>query len=374
MKNIVLILLGFLVLSCSEDKKQAENFAVSADANQITLTDLQLKNAGIKAENLSDKELSTKIILSGKVEIPPKGTASVSAPSGGYVRVSRLMEGNFVNKGDVLTVLENPELVQLQQDYLLTKSNLAYSQQDYTRQKALNEENASSEKVTQLAQRDAENQSVTLKALEERLRILGINPANVSAGNIQKNVVVKAPISGYISAVNISLGQYISPTDRLFNIINTNDKYLILNVFEKDLAQIKVGQPLYAYLNQNPEKKYLAKIVLIGENYNADGSVSVHCQFENADKSLVTGSFMNAEIETNAKQTTAISEDAVVTWEGKQYVFEEVKPKTFSMLEVEIGVTENGYTEIKNPTVLANKKVVTKGAYALLMGLKNIEE
>lgn len=375
MKNIVLIALGLLFVSCSQTENQPkEKYEVVAKENEIFLTDLQMKNAGILVQNSSEKELASKIILSGRVEVPPKRMASVSAPSGGYVRSSKFMVGSFVNKGEVLTVLENPDLVQLQQDYLLAKSNLGYAQKDYARQKGLNESKASSDKTTQMAYKDAQNQLVMMRTMAERLKVLGVNPESVSAGNIQKSVSVRAPISGYISAVNISLGQFVSPTDRLFEIINSNNKHLVLNVFEKDLDKIKVGQKVYAYSNQNPEKRYTAEVILIGQNYNSDGSVPIHCHLLGNAEGLIAGSFMNAEIESSSHQTSAVPDDAVVTWEGKQYTFEEFAPKKFRMVEVEIGTMENGFTEIKNASAIADKRIVTKGAYTLLMRLKNVEE
>ena len=84
---------------------------------------------------------------------------------------------------------------------------------------------------------------------------------------------------------------------------------------------------------------------------------------------------MNAEIETQTETGNTVPDDAVVTWEGKQYIFEEIQPKTYKMFPVTIGNSENGRTEILNLDEKANnKKFVTKGAYYLLMGLKNVEE
>lgn len=238
-----------------------------------------------------------------------------------------------------------------------------------------NENKASSDKAMQMAHTDAQNQKIMMNAIADRLRILGVNPERLHSGSIQKSIAVKAPISGYISAVNISLGQYVSPADRLFDIINTNKKQLVLKVFEKDLSKIRVGQKVYAFSNENPENQLVANVFLIRKNFEADRSVLVYCNFINSTEHLAKGTFLNAKIETENKISTSISDDAVVTWEGKQYVFEELKPKTYKMVEVQIGNSENGYTELVNTSQsFMNKKFVTKGAYQLLMGLKNIEE
>lgn len=374
MKKILLIFISLSILSCSKEETQTEKTPVATE-NQITLTDLQIKNSGIESKNLDKLDIANKIFLNGQVDVPPQAMASVSAPSGGYVKVSRFMPGNFVQKGQTLATLENPELVQLQQDYLLAKSDLTYAQQDYARQKDLNANKASSDKVTQKAFNDANNQNITMKATAQKLAAMGINPNTLNANNIRRTFAVISPISGYVSSVNVNIGQYVSPMDKMFDVVNTGDLHLALKVFEKDLNKISVGQKVFAYTNQDPTKKYEARVFIIGKDFTPDRSVLVHCHFANENVALIPGTFMNAEIETNAENALAIPDDAIVTWEEKQYIFEEIKPKTYKMFPVNIGNSENGFTELLNFSAEnAKKRFVTKGAYQLLMSLKNVEE
>ena len=374
MKKILLIFISLSILSCSKEETQTEKTSV-VTGNQITLTDLQIKNSGIESKNLDKLDIANKIFLNGQVDVPPQAMASVSAPSGGYVKVSRFMPGNFVQKGQTLAVLENPELVQLQQDYLLAKSNLQYAQQDYSRQKDLNANKASSDKVTQKAFNDSNNQNITMKATAQKLAAMGINPSTLNANNIRRTFAVISPISGYVSSVNVNIGQYVSPMDKMFDVVNTGDLHLALKVFEKDLNKISVGQKVFAYTNQDPTKKYEARVFIIGKDFTPDRSVLVHCHFANENLALIPGTFMNAEIETNAQKALAIPDEAIVTWEEKQYIFEEIQPKTYKMFPVNIGNSENGFTELLNFSAEnAKKKFVTKGAYQLLMSLKNVEE
>lgn len=374
-KKISIITLTVLLFSCGKEESPKDEFEVMAAENQITLNDFQIKNAGIETGTLGKEEISAKITLNGMVDVPPQNLASVSAPSGGYVKYTRFMPGMHVNKGETLAILEDPQIVQLQQDYLLAKSNLNYSQKDYARQSDLNKSKASSDKVMQKAQTEAQNQNILMRGMAEKLRVIGINPENLNAGNIRRSISVSSPVSGYISSVNVKIGQYVSPTDRLFEIVNTDDVHLALSVFEKDLNKIAVGQRVLAYTNQNPDKKYAANIILIGKDFQPDKSVVIHCHFIDYDKNLIPGTYMNAEVETNSEVGNTVPDDAIVTWENKQYIFQEVKPKTYKMVEVKIGNSENNRTEVfnLNPN-LNDKKFVTRGAYYLLMGLKNVEE
>lgn len=376
MKKLIILTLSIFLFSCSKKQEsQEEQFETNAAKDQIILNDAQIKNAGIEIGTLGNEEISEKITLNGMVDVPPQNLASVSAPSGGYVKYTKFMPGMHVNKGETLAILEDPQIVQLQQDYLLAKSNLSYARKDYTRQNDLNKSKAASDKVTQQAQTEAQNQNILMRGMAEKLRTMGINPENLNAGNIRRSISVSSPVSGYISSVNVKIGQYVSPTDRLFEVVNTDDVHLALSVFEKDLNKISVGQRVFAYTNQNPEKKYAANIILIGKDFQPDKSVVIHCYFIDYDKNLIPGTYMNAEVETNSETGNTVPDDAIVTWKNKQYIFQEVKPKTYKMVEIKIGNSENGRTEIFNiDQNLKNKKFVTKGAYNLLMGLKNVEE
>jgi len=204
------MLSGVLMFACSknEEKVAQETFAVSGE--QITLTALQKKTAGIETATLNNENIANKILLTGQINVPPTGMAGVSSSTGGIIKTARFVPGNYVTRGQTLAVVENPDMARLQQDYLQAKSNLGYAQKDYDRQKYLNKYQASSDKVTQKAANEAQLQGAAVRGIESQLRSYGISPGSVSSGNIRKSVSVVAPISGYISRVNATIGQYVS--------------------------------------------------------------------------------------------------------------------------------------------------------------------
>lgn len=376
-RTIIYLIALFFAVSCSkkEETRTEQKMEVSVHGDQLTLTPLQIKNAGIISQTLNNQNIAHKILLNGQIDVPPQNMASVSSQTGGIVKSARFMPGNYVSRGQTLAVVENPELAQLQQDYLTAKSNLSNAQKNASRQNYLNKYQAVSTKQAQQAQTEAQNQSIAVSSLGARLSSMGISPGSVSQGNIRRTVAVVSPISGYISKVNTNVGQYVAPAEVLYEVVNTSDKHLALKVFEKDINKISVGQRVYAYTNENPEKKYAANIVLIGKDFGPDRSVLIHCHFVDESAALIPGTYMNAEIETDSQESYIIPDDAVVTWEGKQYIFEELKPGTYKMFPVTIGNSENGATQLLNfDHSLASKKFVTKGAYQLLMALKNVEE
>jgi cobalt-zinc-cadmium efflux system membrane fusion protein len=149
---------------------------------------------------------------------------------------------------------------------------------------------------------------------------------------------------------------------------------LAIKVFEKDLDKIFIGQKILTFNNAQPSKVYESEIILIGKDIDGDGSVEVHCHFEQADKSLFPGMYMNGEIQVQSAQVYSLPEEAVLAYEGKNYVFIARDEHTFEMRAVEIGTKENQFVEIVNPEQLIDQNIVIEGAYALLMKMKNVSD
>lgn len=376
MKNIIIIIsLLSLLVSCSNKKQDIENEKqTSGQENVVTLTDAQFKNAGIETGNLSNQNISSMLKLNGKIDVPPQNLVSISAPLGGYLKTTKLLPGMHINKGEVLAVMEDIQYIQLQQDYLSAQAQYTLFESEYTRQKELNQSKATSDKVYELAKANFQSQLVLLKSLEQKLKLIGINPQKLSSNNISKNINIYSPINGYVSAVNVNIGKFVNPSEVLFELVNPTDIHLALTVFEKDVNKLSIGQKLLAYTNNNPDKKFAGEIILISKNLSIQNATEVHCHFEQYDKTLLPGMFMNADIELKGVQATVLPEDAFVRFENKQYVFVAKENRQFEMIEVAVGNTENGNTEILNPEKLQTQKFVIKGAYTLLMALKNTEE
>lgn len=371
---LVLMVLLSAVQCQQKQETTATKKANPKDENTVTFTDAQLRNAPIETTELSMQHISTVLKLNGKIDVPPQNLVSVSTPLGGYLKSTRLLPGMKVAKGQVIAVIENPQFVQLQQDYLMAKSKYHFAQLDYNRQNKLNQSQASSDKVMQQAQSIMSDQQILMNSIAQQLKLVNINPAKISAGNIQRSVPVYSTINGFVSKVNVNIGKYVTPSDVLFELINPSDIHLNLKVYEKDLEMLKTGQRIVAYTNVDPSKKYAGKILLTSKDVDGSGIADVHCHFEKYDPALIPGMYMNAEVETENSFANATPEESVVDFEGKSYVFTETKKQTWMMVPVTLGISENGFVEIVNFSDFKGKKIVTKNAYTLLMKLKNTSE
>lgn len=377
MKHIILISAAVMFASCGGGNKQeAAKEATKVSETTVTLTDAQLKNAALEVGKPQMREIQSVIKVSGKIDVPPQNMVSVSFPLGGYLKSTKLLPGMHINKGDVIAVMEDQQYIQLQQDYLTAKARQEYLEAEYQRQQELNKSKASSDKVYQQAMAEYKSNRILISSLKQKLQLIGINADKLNESNISKSVSVHSPIDGFVSAVDVNIGKYVTPSDVLFELVNPTDIHLALTVYEKDISKLYMGQKVLAFTNNNPDKKYPCEVILIGKDVSNERAVQVHCHFEAYDKTLVPGMYMNAELELQKENVLAVPEDAVVRYNNKQYIFVVNGNKTYEMKEVQTGSTQDGYIAISDAkgADLAGVNVVLKNAYTLLMKLKNAGE
>ena len=377
MKKYIIIAFAFIILaSCNNNKKSEEKTEETPSETTVELTDAQLKNSEIKTGKIEERNISSLLKVNGKIEVPPQNMVSVSVPMGGYLKSTKLLAGMHISQGEVIAMMEDQQYIQLQQDFLTAKAHFTSIEAEYFRQKELNQSKASSDKVFQNAQTEYLSQKILIKSLAEKLKLIGINPDNLNENTISKSISITSPIDGFVSQVKMNIGKYVTPTDVLFELVNPTDIHLTLTIFEKDLYKISIGQKIFAYNNTNPSKKYICEIILIGKDVTPERTIQVQSHFEQYDKSLIPGMYMNAEVEVSTNNAFVIPNDGLVRFEGKQYVFTQSENKKFEMQEVTTANNENGFTQIifADSTDMRNKTFVISGAYTLLMKMKNAAE
>lgn len=379
MKSYIVAGLSLLLLSsCGSGSQNPDTpEKVKADTvqteNTVRFTTDQLNSAGIQISTPTIETVSGVLNLQGKIDVPPQSTVSLSFPLGGYLKSTKMLPGMHVRKGQVLAQLEDMQFIQLQQDYLTSKEKFLLAESEFNRQRDLNANKASSDKIFQQAKSAMETERILLSALGQKLEVIGISPSKLKPDNISKTVSILSPINGYVSKVNVNVGKYTAPTDMLFELVDPSDIHLALSVFEKDLNQLSIGQHVTAYTNSEPDKKFEAEIILISKNLDQDRMAEVHCHFEKYAPSLVPGMFINGDVDVKNKKALTLPEDAVVRWENKFYVFVEKQSGKFEMVEVTPGVLSGGKQQIEGDSITEASRVVVKNAYALLMKIKNTE-
>lgn len=367
-----LFFVALIASSCgggaAEPKAETE---IKQNENVVELLPAQAELIGLETGRLEQRALSGTIKVNGMLDVPPQNLVSISVPLGGFVKSTELLQGMKINKGQVVAVIQHQDYIQLQQDFLSTRSQLDFLQTEYKRQQQLAGENVNSQKTLQ--QTKAEYESIQAKHAGQRskLALIGIDPDRLTSQNIQSVITLTSPINGFVMAVNVNIGMYVNPTDVMFRIVDTEHLHAELIVFEKDVLKIRAGQKVrFTLSNESTER--LATVYLIGREIDKDRTVRVHCHLDREDTDLLPGMYLKAYVETGTQAVSVLPDKAVLGFEGKDYVVIKEAANRFRLIEIRKGISELGYTQIEEQKEITGQtEIVISGAYDILAKMKN---
>ncbi len=355
MKNIPFILLILSLASCGAPEEPANSEPVEkvSRTENLNFTKADIAEKHLAVIRPTDFNFGDYVRANGYIDVPPEGRASVSAFYGGYVKMLELIPGQEVKKGDVLLSLENPEYLEMQQNYLSVLDRMTYLSDDYERQKTLLAENITSKKSFLRAESEYLNARAELEALRQKLTLLGISLNEVKNGNFTPVVYLRSPISGHITEVHAARGQYLPPAQPAVNIVNTDHIHLELQVFEKDLVNIKVGQSIRMRLPSGDDTTtYKASVYLVGKNISGENRIAlVHAHLDNEadEKNLTPGMYIESDILISEEIKSAIPSEAIRRNGEQLFVYasnDDDWPKTFNKVTISTGKEAGNYREI----------------------------
>lgn len=370
MKNIFkLIALFALITSCKNEVVEEPQ----KEDGLITVTKEQFQSTQMELGTLTSQDFNVTIKSSGKIDVPPQYKAKITPFIGGYVKATKLLVGDKVSKGQALITLENTEYLDIQKDYVEVAEQINYLKSEFERQKTLYNEKITSQKNYLKAESDYRQAKGMYQGLREKLLLLNINPANVEKGKFTSVITLSSPISGDITIMNANVGMFMSPSDVIMEIVDTNFLHLNLSIFEKDILKVKEGQVINFIIPEASKDTYTSKVQLVGKSIeNKDRTISVFGVLNPADKSkLLSGMFVEANIIIDSKKSFGIPIDALITEENKNFVLLLQENATngnhiFKKTLVSIGEKSEQYVEIiPNKNINENSKILTKGVFDL---------
>jgi cobalt-zinc-cadmium efflux system membrane fusion protein len=380
-----LFLLG--LISCEKNQKAENNEDVAEHehSTEISLTDKQMQAVDIRIGAIEQRDLNSVVRANGEMVLDPQKKADVNSLVGGIIKQILVTEGKNVGKGQVVAYLENTEIVELQKDYLTAQKEALVSGQEYNRQKELSIQGAGIEKTFQQATANYEIAQARLTGLEKQLQQLSLSPEQVSEGNIATQIPLKAPIAGSVNKINVSLGSYIDIQTPVMNISDNSQIHCDLKVFEKDIPFIRPGQEVDIQLTNQPGISLKGTIYEFNKFFETDTkAIVVHATVQNkSGLKLIPGMYVTALINTGKQKTPAVPNDALVSMEGKKYLFlledEEItesgKSFRFKPVEVITGISELGFTQITPLEELRDEaQIVTSNAFYIASMLAGGEE
>jgi cobalt-zinc-cadmium efflux system membrane fusion protein len=368
-----LIILSIIMMSCNSKNKQDVieiNNSETPETNLVTITKSQFESSNMELGSISKQEFNSSVKANGMFDVPPENKATVSAYFAGYVKSISLLPGDAVKKGQVLFTLENPEYVQMQQDFLEAQSKLDYLKADYDRQQTLLADNITSKKNFLKAESEYKMTLAQYQSLKKKLGLMNINPNTLNGETITSTISVLAPISGTVTSIEASKGMFLNPSDVALTVTNTNHLHLELKIFEQDLPLVKEGQPIKIHLLNNSDSIYDGEVHLINKAVNTeDRTINIHGDLVNdKDANLFApGMYIETDIITRSHIFDALPNEAIVNIENAFYALTKQDETTYKKVPIEVGLSSNGFTQILNSNDFNDQtEFVTKGAFNLI--------
>lgn len=371
----VITFVGFSFLSQSKaETSESENQEEEIDFQNIPLSEKQVKAVDLKMGEAQEREMDAMLHVNGSLVLRAQDMGNVSSLMGGIVKNVYVKEGQMVSRGQVVATIENTDVVTLQREYYTAYKESEMARLELDRQKTLASAGAGIKKTLQMSEKNYKVAQANLLGTGRQLQQMGISTKEVTKGKFTTVFPLRAPISGTVSDMQASLGSYADMQTPLMKIRNNHAVECDLNVFEKDIAKVKVGDQVLVSLTNQPGVNVSGRVYGMNQYLNkGTKSVAVHVKLDaKRGAKLFEGMYVSGQIATGRQLCMTLPDKAIVSADGKQYVFalnqQHSKGGTysFSRHEVTTGVSNNGYTEVALCKHLKKgQKIVTDNAFYL---------
>jgi len=354
--------------------EEEEEEGHSEEEGVVELTKQQAETIGLEMKPLEERNLGNNIKVTGTLELFPQDRANISPFVGGNVRSIKVIEGDQVQKGEVLAYLEHPDIISMQQEFQEKNDDLVFLKQDFERKQTLYDKGVSSGKEFQMAQSKFRSTTSSVNALKSKLRLLGLNADKIAEGQIFSAVPIITPIKGFVDEVLVNLGDYVAPQTKMFAVSDNTKLHVDLKVYEKDISKVKLGQQVFFTVASKPNEILKAKVHSIGKTFETDPkALHIHADMDIKNDELLPGMYVEGRIVEGEKMGYAVPEEAIIKEGEQSFIFildedeeMEADKMKFKMIPVTVGITDLGFVEVNLPAEVSKKaKVVIKGAYNL---------
>lgn len=363
---ILSLTVALIVITSCGNKKNTEDRAEVSE-NLITVTREQFETNKMELGEPLKQTFEEVVKCNGNIVVQPSGVAMISTSIPGLVERINCKTGQKVNVGQVLFELTGNDFVELQKEFAETASQLKRVKSEYERIRTLYNDNVVAEKDYILAESEFKAANAVYSALKMKLRFIGLDDAKIVNGSFYDYFSIRSPINGFISQIDVSLGQYADQQTNMAEILDLNKLQLKIAVFEKDLSNLKENQKVSFTLLGNMARTNIATLKSIGKNVDSE-SKSVMCFADIDDltsNNFVNNAYVEATIITGTDTVTAVPEESVVKSGDDTYLLSLVKNENdnyyLRRVKVDLGRIDKGYVEIvDNPGVTT---ILTKGVY-----------
>lgn len=365
--HILAISVVLLFSQCS-DKNNSSNAETAPETSTslLNLTDAQIKQLGIKMTALETDTISTTLALTGNLMCPQTAQTMVTYPMS--IQVDKLMvqPGQRVQKGQIIATVSDMGLIQIQEEYWNTKSELQWAESEWNRQQKLKQENATSEKSWLESKVKWEQIQAKSQAQLERLKLLGIGAD--SKMNIHASVAIPAPHAGQLTDLNVSPGQRIQPGDAICKILDLNKLWAEVSLFDNQNAMGILGNSVE--IEDAAHNQRTGKVIQVdGQVSPIDHAIHAWIEVNKPLDSWKPGQPITVNIAAQALHAVKLPKTAMINFENKDYIFVMKSKNNFELTPIQKVHEDQGFVWIEGQ--FSGAQIITDGAYYALQAMKN---
>lgn len=360
LKDIYLLaLIPAIIFSCSNPSDSNQSPDEQPSNGGITLSDMQIEQAGIKTGALPMVTIKKEIECTGVIDVPPNERVMIHSLIAANVVDIKVLPGNTVRKGEIIAIMEHPNIIDLQFEYLSSKSELHKLDTELKRKTELYNSNVTSEKEYQEIKSLHEISMAESQSLINKLNLIGITVESLDRNGISSRIGIRASIAGKIGQVMVNNGEFVEMNRAMFSIISETHKHLELEVFSQDAVNVSGGQ-MIQFKVPGMESWLNGTVELVNPEVSSSNTVRIHGHITDLE-SLKIGSFVEAKILIQEYRVTGVSNQELIRQNNKTFLFQ-YHQSSFVKVFVETGRSDEKFTEILK-TDSANKWVLSGNYY-----------
>ena len=341
---------------------EAEHAEGKDSADVVVLDSAAVRLGGIQVGE-AGSVTTTNLTVTGTITYDANRVSHIGARTDGRVVEVRADLGMRVRRGQALLHLESPQVGQIRAEEREAEALVRIARENFAREQRLEQQGISSRKELLEAEAELRRAEASLQSAEAQLQVLGAGHG--TGGHFD----IASPFAGVVVARDVSLGEMATPGDTLFTLADLSEVWIELDVFERDLARVRVGQEVVVTTTAYASRTFPGRIVYIGDILDpSKRTVRARVEIPNADGALKPGMFATANIQVGAggPALVVVPQDAVQEVEQKQVVFVPGdRMGEFRAVPVEVGETLDGGRVVIRSGLQSGARIVVAGAFAL---------
>lgn len=348
--------------------------ALTEDKSKFIISNEIQKNHPFSVVYLQERALEEELQLPGTVSYDMNNVAKVGSRVNGRILQVYVKEGEYVKKGTALASIQSVDLGTTEANYLKARARLEALKVQADRAKDLYERKVTSAKEYEMSLMDYKSVKAEMETSRNALENLGLNEAeiaNLEAGKYNsKNLYIRTPISGTVTVREAIIGQAVNARDNLFTVADLSVLWINLEVYEKDLASIRMGNEAKVIPIGSKDESLKAVVSHVGDIIDPiKKTAEIRLEVRNSKGRLrpgqsVTATVVGAMVASSVNKAKVIPSDCIHKIEGENFVFVRNGDGSFSAKKIGVGKSYDNWVEVTDG-VESGQAIVEEGSFVL---------